>query len=292
MTAQAYQVVHRTDYTYDDVVNESHGRAHLMPRDEPGQRVIMRSVVVDPEPDELHEHLDYYGNRSTYFRLTSKHRSLSVTSSCQVEVERDPVPWSAMDDARGAAADDVDLLARELLLPSPLIPRSGAVAAYAASALPPGQPVGQALAGLLDRIQADFTYRAGSTTVSTPLEVLLEQRTGVCQDFAHLMIGCLRAAGFSARYVSGYLQTMPPPGQPRLVGADASHAWVSVLVPGLGWIDLDPTNHQQVGQSYVVVARGRDYGDVPPLKGVIFTKSKKSALHVSVDVQPVTPVLF
>lgn len=295
MSARAYQVVHRTDYVYEADVNESHGRVHLVPRDEPGQRLVSRSVEIAPFPDEQHEHVDFYGNRSSYFRLSIPHRTLSVTSTSHVEVEREPVGWAAMDVAHLGAAPastQIDLLAREMLLPSPMVPRVAAVSAYAASALPSGAPLGVALSGLLDRIKEDFTYEAGATTVSTPLETLLEQRTGVCQDFAHLMIGCLRAAGVAARYVSGYLQTLPPPGQPRLVGADASHAWVSAFVPELGWVDLDPTNHQLADHRYVVVARGRDYSDVPPLKGVIFTKSAKSTMRVSVDVQPVTPALF
>jgi transglutaminase-like putative cysteine protease len=292
LSARAYQVVHRTDYTYDEDVSESHGRAHLLPRDEPGQRVISRTVVVSPEADELHDHLDFYGNRSTYFRLTTPHHELSVTSSSRVEVERQPVPWSDMDAVRLGPTAATDLLAREAVLPSPMVPRFAAVEAYAAPLLVRGTPMGEALSGLLDALDADFTYESGATTVSTPLDTLLEQRTGVCQDFAHLMIACLRSAGIAARYVSGYLQTAPPPGQPRLVGADASHAWVCALVPGLGWVDLDPTNHQRADQRYIVIARGRDYSDVPPLKGVIFTKSTKSTMQVSVDVQPVTPVLF
>jgi transglutaminase-like putative cysteine protease len=294
VSARAYQVVHITDYTYDADVSASYGRAHLLPREEPGQRVLASSLVVDPAPAEVHEHVDYHGNTSTYFRLSEPHRALRVTSTSQVEVDRTPPTWTALDVPRvpdGAVAE-TGLLAVEMALPSPMIPPSAAVAAYAATVLLPGRPMGEALSGFLDAVARDFTYQAGSTTVSTPLETVLADRHGVCQDFAHLMIGCLRSAGLSASYVSGYLQTMPPPGKPRLVGADASHAWVSVLVPGVGWVDLDPTNHQPADHRYIVVARGRDYSDVPPLKGVIYTRSSKSTLHVSVDVQPVTPVLF
>ena len=296
MSARAYQVVHVTDYTYDADVSASYGRAHLLPRAEPGQRVLASSLVVDPAPAEVHEHTDYYGNISTYFRLSEPHRALSVTSTSQVEVDREVHAWSAMDHARvpaaGAPPADTGLLGIELALPSPMIPTVDGIAAYAETVLVPGRPLGEALCGLVDAIARDFEYKSGSTTVSTPLETVLQDRHGVCQDFAHLMIGCLRSAGLSAGYVSGYLQTMPPPGRPRLVGADASHAWVSVLVPGVGWVDLDPTNHQPADHRYIVVARGRDYSDVPPLKGVIYTKSTKSTLQVSVDVQPVTPVLF
>lgn len=296
MSARAYQVVHITDYTYDADVSASYGRAHLLPREEPGQRVLASSLVVDPAPAEVHEHTDYHGNVSTYFRLSEPHRALSVTSTSQVEVDREVHPWSTLDLARvpapGATPVDGGLLGIEHALPSPMIPTVAAIADYADQVLVPGRPLGEALSAFLDAVARDFEYKSGSTKISTPLETVLADRHGVCQDFAHLMIGCLRSAGLSASYVSGYLQTMPPPGKPRLVGADASHAWVSVLVPGVGWVDLDPTNHQPADHRYIVVARGRDYSDVPPLKGVIYTKSKKSTLRVSVDVQPVTPVLF
>jgi transglutaminase-like putative cysteine protease len=284
VTSHELLVVHRTDYEYDEVVNESHGRAHLMPRDEPGQRVLSRDVVITPAPDENHHHLDYFGNVSTYFRLSEPHQELSVTSTSHIQVDRDAADWDALDVF--ALSEVGEVLAREYLIASPLVPHLPEIASYASDLLVPGAPAGSALRELLARIHRDFTYKAGVTTVSTPLSELMVGRTGVCQDFAHLMIGCLRAAGLPARYVSGYLQTMPPPDKPRLVGADASHAWVSVLVAGYGWLDLDPTNDQQADHRYVVAARGRDYSDVPPLKGVIFTRSSKSTMKVSVDVQP------
>lgn len=294
MSARAFQVVHRTAYTYDADVSASHGRAHLLPRDEPGQQVHSRSVEVTPEPDEIHEHVDYFGNRSTYFRLEKPHRELTVVSTHHVEIDRVPPPWEDMDVARvplPSARQGSDLLARELALPSPMVPFLTAAATYAATVLVPGRPLGEALSHLLDLVHQDFTYTTGSTTISTPLETVLAEREDVCQDFAHLLLGCLRVSGLSAGYVSGYMETLPPPGKPRLVGADASHAWVSALVPDVGWVDLDPTNHQRADSRYIVVARGRDYSDVPPLKGVIYTKSTRSTLQVSVDVQPVTPVL-
>ncbi len=283
-----FRVVHRTEYGYDEVVNQSHGRAHLLPREEPGQTVLSKKVVIDPTPDEQHDHVDYFGNASSYFRLVSPHDSLTVTSTSTVDVDRTVVPWEQLDESvvPHRRPWTLEPLQRELVLPSPLVPRIEEIERYAGKVLVSGAPLGAALFGLLDRIHTDYTYESGATTVTTPLETLLRLRKGVCQDFAHLMIGCLRSVGLPARYVSGYLQTLPPPGRPRLVGADASHAWVSVLVPGHGWVDLDPTNDQQADQRYVVVARGRDYSDVPPLKGVIFTRSTKSTLKVSVDVEP------
>jgi transglutaminase-like putative cysteine protease len=182
---------------------------------------------------------------------------------------------------------DPDLLdARPFVLPSPMIGHAPEVAEFAAELLRPARSLDEVLVDLLERI-GQFNYVTGVTTVSTsPVEVL-DRRAGVCQDFAHLGVAALRAVGLAARYVSGYLETRPPPGRPRLIGADASHAWVSVFAPGLGWVDLDPTNHQFVDESYVVAAVGRDYGDVPPLRGVIFTESAHSTLEVSVDLTPV-----
>jgi transglutaminase-like putative cysteine protease len=161
------------------------------------------------------------------------------------------------------------------------------VAAYAAPSFAPGRSLLEAVAELTSRIHADFAYKPGSTSVRTTLTELLEGRTGVCQDFTHLAVGCLRSLGLAGRYVSGYLDTAPPVGQDRVVGADVSHAWPSVFVPDAGWVDFDPTNDRFVSDRYVTNAFGRDYGDVSPLKGVIYTESKKSELHVSVDVAPV-----
>jgi len=289
-----YRILHGTTYDYNDDVGESHGRAHLLPREETGQSVISSSVTIDPEPDEVHEHRDYFGNRSSYYRVMTPHRTLTVTSTSLVEVTRTATPWSVLDAVRvpalGAvpdrAFDDDALRARELLLPSARVPALPEVATYAAASLTPGAPLGAALAGLLERIHTDFTYKPGATTVNTPLAEALAKRAGVCQDLAHLLIGCLRSVGLPAGYVSGYLETTPPPGKPRLFGVDASHAWASVHVADVGWIDIDPTNNQPADDRYIVVARGRDYADVPPLKGVIFTESTKSTMRVSVDVRP------
>ena len=167
------------------------------------------------------------------------------------------------------------------------MPLVGEVRDFAAEIFTPARPVGLAVRDLVARIHSEFVYRAGVTSVNTTLAEVLALREGVCQDFAHLAVGVLRSIGLPARYVSGYLETRPPPGTPKLVGADASHAWVSVLLPGLGWVDVDPTNDKVVDDSYVVTAWGRDYADVPPLKGVIYTESKKSRLSVAVDVVPV-----
>jgi transglutaminase-like putative cysteine protease len=176
------------------------------------------------------------------------------------------------------------LAAREFCFESPLVPLSVAIRAYAEPSFPAGRPLVDAVSDLIERIFENFVYDPGFTTVTTPIEEVLRFRRGVCQDFAHLAIGCLRSMGLAARYVSGYLETAPPPGGERAIGADASHAWLAVFVPGGGWLDVDPTNDQIVGTSYVTTAWGRDYSDVSPLKGIVFGGGNSHALDVSVDV--------
>lgn len=288
-----YALTHRTEYAYDRDVDASYGRAHLVPRSDCGQRRLSAEVLVDPDPDELREHTDFFGNRSTYFAVRRPHRRLVVTARSQVAVDRAPpepdaftsLGWEYIRDRLDEPAEEeVDLDARTFRLASPLIPRGAA--GGLTTCLRPGTSLGEAIDALLTRIAEDFTYVTGATTVHTPIAEVLARREGVCQDFAHLAVGALRYAGLSARYVSGYLETAPPPGRPRLIGSDASHAWASVFAPSLGWIDFDPTNRKFVDDGYVVAAIGRDYGDVPPLKGVIFTESLDSTMSVSVDMAP------
>ena len=292
---RTYTLVHSTEYTYDQEVTASYGRAHLIPRHGGRQRRLSAELVVEPAPAERREHADYFGNRSAYFAVTEPHTRLVVTARSRVEVHApgDPggaaaVPWERVRDRLAHRADlDPDVLdARPFVLPSPLAGRDAGVAAYAAATFVPGRPLGEAVTELVERIHGDFAYVAGATDVRTTLAQLLERREGVCQDFAHLAVACLRSVGLAARYVSGYIETRPPPGVPRLAGADASHAWASVFAPGLGWLDLDPTNRQLVDDRYVVAALGRDYSDVPPLRGVIFTESTVSKMRVAVDMIP------
>ncbi|GAA2887804.1 transglutaminase family protein [Pseudonocardia halophobica] len=281
-----YRVTHRTAYAYSGEVTTSFGRAHLLPRTQPDQRCSEARVAVDPAPDELHEHVDAFGNRSTYFCVRTPHRALTVLAESTVTVDRAVVPpalrgWEEVRDRK-------DLDARPFALPSPRLPAQPAVADYAAPSFPPGRPLGEAAADLCRRIHDDFAYVTGSTTVRSTVTDLLTGGEGVCQDFAHLAVAALRTRGLPARYVSGYLETRPPPGKPKLRGVDASHAWFSVWT-GDGWLDLDPTNDRVVDDSYVVLAHGRDYGDVPPLKGVIFADSARSTMAVAVDLERVAP---
>lgn len=291
-----YAVRHTTTYTYDEPVSDSLGVAHLVPRTLPWQQVTGYDVTITPTPGDQESDVDFYGNHVTYFQVTEPHKTLVVEGAGQVEVvapvvspEAMATPWEAVrplvtPKAPGAWA------ATDLALASALVDHAPGAVEYAALSLAPGRPVGDAVTDLMHRVHADFDYDKTATTVTSTVEHILEARAGVCQDFAHFMLACLRSHGLAARYVSGYLATQPPPGQPRLVGADASHAWVEVWLGNHGgtaaWLALDPTNDQAIADRHVTVAWGRDYGDVPPLKGVIFTEAKKSTMRVSVDVAP------
>jgi transglutaminase-like putative cysteine protease len=289
-----YRVVHRTEYRYDSDVSSSYGELYLLLRDVPGQVCRTSEVVIDPAPYDYRRREDFYGNRVAYFAVLEPHDRLTVTAQSTVDVSRPASvslaadqPWEMARDRLRLDASAEGFDARGFLLDSPKVVVSPVVAAYAAPSFAPGRSLLEAVAELTSRIHADFAYKPGSTSVRTTLTELLEGRTGVCQDFTHLAVGCLRSLGLAGRYVSGYLDTAPPVGQDRVVGADVSHAWPSVFVPDAGWVDFDPTNDRFVSDRYVTNAFGRDYGDVSPLKGVIYTESKKSELHVSVDVAPV-----
>ena len=291
----SYRVTHRTEYRYESEVTSSYGLVHLLPRDLNGQVTSSSQLTIVPEPDDAREHTDFFGNRVLHFAILRPHLELSVTAESVVDVSgrQQTLPLLAEEPwemARDALVDSVvpeDLEARQFVLDSPQVTITPRIAAYAAPSFPEGRPLLDAVAHLMGRIHEDFEFSPGVTTVTTTADTLLDERAGVCQDFAHLMIGCLRSLGLAARYVSGYLETRPPPGKAKLVGADVSHAWTSVFVPGQGWLDLDPTNDQLVGDRYVTVGWGRDYTDVPPLKGVIFTAGESNKLRVQVDVVPV-----
>jgi transglutaminase-like putative cysteine protease len=296
-TPRTYRLVHTTRYEYDDEVTASYGRGHLVPRSLPGQYRRSARITVDPHPGDLREHIDFFGNHSTYFAVKTPHTSLSVTSQSVVEVSRRVPSYAQLDglgweEARDRLRDRRDLTpglvdARPFVLTSPMIGRWPEVEAYARPSFPPGATLGEATQQLVSRVHQDHSYVAGATTVGTTLPEVLRQRKGVCQDFAHLVVGCLRSVGVAARYVSGYIETTRPPGPQRLLGADASHAWVSVFAPGVGWMDVDPTNHRLVDDRYVIVALGRDYRDVSPLRGVIFTEGNTSRMRVMVDMLPI-----
>jgi len=283
-----YRVTHRTSYVYESDVTASYGQLHLLPREEPGQRCRSTEVTIDPTADDYRERIDYFGNRACFVAIHEPHRALTVTANSLVEVDRRPEaicrfgqrPWEHARDT--VAGDHVEAV--QFALDSPLACSAEPYREYALESFTKGRDLIDALGSLSARIHADFEYKPGSTSVTTPLAEVFEQRRGVCQDFAHLGIACLRSIGLPARYVSGYMETDPPPGRPKLTGVDGSHAWLSVLVPGTGWLDIDPTNDQLVNGRYIITAYGRDYGDVPPINGVIYTEGKTGSLTVTVDV--------
>lgn len=288
-----YQIIHRTTYDYSAPVTASHHVARLKPVDHPGQVCEVFELQISPAPARRAERTDYFGNRLCFFSIQEAHQRLEITSTSRVKLQvgrmpmpRSSAPWKTV---AGLFRDPVSPEAVDIyqfVFDSPHIRSSPDLAGYAAVSFP---AEGSLLAGARDltrRIYQDFIYDPRSTTVATPLEEVLEKRRGVCQDFAHLAIGCLRSLGLPARYVSGYLRTRPPEGQTRLVGADASHAWFSVFCPGEGWVGFDPTNNVLPREEHIPVAHGRDFGDVSPVAGIL-TGGGLHTVQVSVDVSTV-----
>lgn len=287
-----YHVRHTTTYEYGDTVPLCQNEAHLRPRRSTNQRSITHDLKITPRPSTMAERTDYFGNHVTFFTIDEGHHTLSITAESVVTLV-DPQPLDAAATpaweqvvARLADCGSADRLeAVQFTFASPHVPLSDDLADYARPSFPAGRPLLEAALDLTRRIFTEFKFDPQATCVTTlPVDVL-RQRRGVCQDFAHLMVGCLRSLGLAARYVSGYLLTEPPPGEPRLQGADVSHAWTSVYFPDRGWIDFDPTNDCIPSTRHVTLAWGRDYGDVCPIKGV-FIGGGSHAMTVAVDVVP------
>jgi transglutaminase-like putative cysteine protease len=287
-----YRVRHRNVYRYDTPVSVNYGEARLLPRATPGQRIVEASLRIHPEPGSLREREDAYGNRVVWFSLGQPHTLLEIESEALIErlapnAPAKPSPtWEAVVADLDAASDPDILLAREYRLPSRYVPIEADAVDYARASFSPGRPILDALADLSARVREGFAYNPAATDIGTPLAEVLRERHGVCQDFAHLCLAGLRGLGLAARYVSGWLETNPPPGAEPLQGADASHAWIAVLVPGLGWVDYDPTNGGAAGPGHLTLAWGRDFADVSPLKGVIYGGGRH-ALEVGVTVERV-----
>ena len=290
-------VTHATRYDYTPPVETAQHLAHLKPMDTASQRLVSHALTISPLPAQRGESPDVYGNARAFFALEVTHEELIVTAESVVDTAQ-PVlspaiarelPWEEVRERFRYVKDASYDPASDFVFPSRYVPRHDDFAAYARPSFAPGRPVFDAAMDLTLRMYRDFEYDAGSTEISTPAIEALAQRKGVCQDFAHIMIACLRTLGLPARYVSGYLLTQPPPGKPRLIGADASHAWVSVYLPGADgpgdWADFDPTNGRQPGEDYVTLAIGRDYSDVSPMRGVLHGGARHT-LAVSVTVQP------
>ena len=288
-----YQITHITTYEYSASVSLCQNLAHLTPRSTDDQQCQQTTLLINPTPAVLSSRTDYFGNRQTFFSVQEPHRKLTVTANHLVDViPRAAVdgsvtqPWEMVRDQLRSSRLSDNLSAYQFAFPSRHVPNSNELAEYARSSFVAGRPLFDAVLDLTARIHADFEYDPQATTISTPIHEVFQQRRGVCQDFSHLQISCLRSLGLPARYVSGYLRTLPPPGKPRLVGADATHAWVSVFCPNIGWLDVDPTNNVQPSDKHVVLAWGRDFDDVSPVKGVILGGDQHS-IGVSVDVAAV-----
>ena len=296
------QVTHETRYDYVPAVEVAQHMSHLQPLNTATQTLLSHSLEITPEPAQQIRTLDIYGNTRCFFSMQSAHSQLQVVARSQVATSARPlpasvVPWEQVRERFRYAAGGAYDAAAEFLFASPYVPRHADFAAFARPSFPAGAPLLLAARDLMRRIHTEFTYESESTEVNTPALQALAQRKGVCQDFAHIMIACLRALGLPARYVSGYLLTEPPPGVARLIGSDASHAWASVCIPdfpqGARWCDFDPTNNTcgwgAPSDGYITLAVGRDYTDVSPIRGVIHGGANHT-LHVGVTVEPVEPL--
>jgi transglutaminase-like putative cysteine protease len=283
-----FRVVHRTEYRYGRPMADGFTSTHLAPRPTPHQQVVSTVLHIDPQPDEFDATHDAFGNPVALFAVHHPHSTLVVESTVEVDVfVPPPVAWSPPWDgvaqlaaaARGALTEELG----PYLAHTPSTPRLAALDELTA-AFTPGRPIADAVSDLCQLVFSTFRFDAGATDVTTPLADVLTARHGVCQDFAHVAAAALRSVGLPARYVSGYIETVPLPGEPKLVGVDASHAWVAVWAGDLGWLDFDPTNNQMPPERHVTVGWGRDYDDVAPVRGVVIGPSGGQSLEVAVDV--------
>ena len=294
-----FRISHSTQYSYSEPVSLCRNEASLLIRDTPWQRCLRSELQIEPSPSDVRHRLDMFGNRVSHFAIQQPHNKLTVAAVSDVSVCSNPnilvsaneYSWETTKARLKSERTPETLDALPFLYDSPFVQRSVQLQAYAQTSFLPDRPLGEAVFDLMQRIYHEFKYDPGFTTISTPLSKVLSDRRGVCQDFAHLGVACLRSMGLAARYVSGYIETLPPAGQERLVGADASHAWFSVYVAGVGWVDFDPTNNKLLSDQHITVAWGRDFADVSPLRGVALGGGKHK-VSVSVDVarQPDSPV--
>ncbi|MDR3636942.1 MAG: transglutaminase family protein [Isosphaeraceae bacterium] len=287
-----YHVTHETSYAYSSTVSMSHNIVHLAARSYARQTRLRHDLQVSVSPAVSAAQTDYFGNLMTFMTVQEPHRRLHLRAVNEVNVHPEPppaaehtMPWDTARDVLRSERSPEMLDAYEFAFDSPSVRCTPELADYAAPSFAPGRPLLDSVLDLTNRIHTEFRYDPNATTTATPLSEVLELRRGVCQDFAHLEIGCLRSLGLAARYVSGYLLTSPPPGRPRLIGADASHAWIAVYLPQHGWIEVDPTNNLLPDDKHIVLAWGRDYDDVSPIKGVILGGGHHS-VAVAVNVVP------
>lgn len=290
-----YEITHTTAYNYAGNVSVSHHLLRLSPRRTPQQRCVSQAVRVTPSPAVISSHSDYFGNTSHFITVERPHGRLEVTAHSRVALSPAFIPeptetpsWESVRSRCRADHSGTSLEAHEYIYASPLVPHHTEFANYAAPSFTKDRPVLDAVSDLTRRIRDDFKFDPTATTVTTPVAEFFRLRRGVCQDFAQFQIACLRSLGLPARYVSGYLETDPPPGKVKLRGADASHAWVSFFCPGLGWIQVDPTNNCLPSLRHITIGWGRDYSDVAPVRGVLLGGHRQQ-LSVSVDVVALGP---
>lgn len=287
-----FQIVHQTEYRNATSVLVSNQALHLQPRELEYQHVLESKLIIDPLPASRHDSLDYFGNPTTFFTIGKSHQTLQINCRHQVRVDRKPVPdpeatepWDKSGAFPTGRASREMLRILEFRYPSPGSPFLLDLRDWSIESFQPDRPGLEAAIELNHRIFKEFTFDSTATVVSTPLEEVLKLKRGVCQDFAQLAVACFRSVGLPARYVSGYLKTLPPPGEAPRFGADASHAWCSVYFPQEGWIDLDPTNDKIVDNTYITLGWGRDYSDVSLIRGVL-SGGGPQQLYLAVDVAP------
>ncbi|WP_111307439.1 transglutaminase family protein [Confluentibacter sediminis] len=294
-----FQISHTTSYLYESGVTFCHNIATLKPKDMVGQKLLDYHLDISPTPSEISEKLDFFGNTVTRFSIQKYHNELKVTTNSIIERNfslqpniHDSVVGNTITLTQALlelkSYDEEILDVRQFTLESILIARiTPEIKAYAEVSFKPNRPIFEAAFELMQRIYTEFEFDPEFTNVATPIHDVMKEKKGVCQDFAQIAIACVRSVGLPARYVSGYIETLPPPGKEKLIGADASHAWFSIYIPKFGWIDFDPTNNQIPKNQHITVAWGRDYYDVPPLKGVIYSTGKNK-MKVAVDIRPAT----
>jgi len=292
MAGQRYRVVHLTGYLYGATMLDGYSVACVLARPTPSQNVISSVVTTDPEPDEYDERTDIFGNQVVQFGLHRPHDGLTVQAVTEAivwaqELPRVDMAWERVAATVAGLRGPVALDVAPFTAPSRFVTMGAnrmALFELVSSAFWPGRPIVEATIAFCTQIFETFAFDSSFTEVSTPLDLVLAERRGVCQDFAHLAVGCLRTLGLAARYVSGYIETEPPPGEPKSIGADASHAWCSLWIPDHGWLDFDPTNGVVSPSRHITIGWGRDYADVAPVRGVVVGPASAQSLAVSVDV--------
>ncbi len=287
-----YQIAHTTEYLYNQKVSLCHNIALLIPRNTDLQDCKKTTVKIIPQPDVINEYEDFYGNKALYFAVQQEHSSLKVTVLSQVEKLKprnasmglySNIAWEEINKMISETSNE-NFEARQFIASTPITTSTKEIHEYAKKSFTPTRSIFESVSDLVQRIYNEFEFKPGFTTLATPLTEVMAQRKGVCQDFAHLAIACVRSMGLPARYVSGYIETIAPEGTEKLAGVDASHAWFSIFIPQSGWIDFDPTNNLIPSDQHITIGWGRDYSDIPPLKGVVLSTGRHH-LQVTVDVK-------